>query len=220
MNKSMRRKKIDHFYLHCFPEICTDAPRTSKHYVFYSQFKSCLNISSSCHKETERAVASEASTSLVITTTKKHATVEAGAEAPRAYSSSWHVQSFNENELSEFEEYQEETDDESGPEQEEEELKKHRKRWASEHVGLHRGTGTDGGINSHHSVDLVDNLDRKSYLPFIMSQCNNKYSLGPVYLTEVRAAVDEKVDNRGGQLTDGSKKVTSDATRISFSGKK
>lgn len=49
---NIKQDRLSSVYLHCFPQICTDAPRTSKDHLFYSQFKSCQNISDSCRQET------------------------------------------------------------------------------------------------------------------------------------------------------------------------
>jgi hypothetical protein len=44
----IKKMGISQAYLHCFPEVCTDAPKDSKDYSFYGQFKSCYNISTGC----------------------------------------------------------------------------------------------------------------------------------------------------------------------------
>ena len=47
MNRE-KSTRFNHFYLHCFPEICTDAPKIIKDDKFYYQYKSCHNISNDC----------------------------------------------------------------------------------------------------------------------------------------------------------------------------
>ncbi len=116
----------------------------------------------------------------------------------------WPAELVNKNDMPEFEEYQEEINDEGGGGSGDQPQIRVVKRQASEQVAMrHRVVGgavsTKGEIsNHHHRVDLVDNLKRESYFPWIMSQCNNKYSLGPVYLTTIKTSIGEKLDNTRG----------------------
>lgn len=52
-NQFIKKKKLSEFYLHCFPEICTDFGSSDRHLLnkdesFFSKFKVCNNLSSDC----------------------------------------------------------------------------------------------------------------------------------------------------------------------------
>jgi hypothetical protein len=80
LTESIKTQKLSQIYLHCFPEICTD--HNEKQFIasasisinknkqkslnsFYSQFKSCQNISNSCLSNKGLEEASEDNTSLI-----------------------------------------------------------------------------------------------------------------------------------------------------------
>jgi hypothetical protein len=178
MAKSIRKKKISQFYLHCFPEICTDAPRHSKHFAFYSQFKSCLNISTSCHQGT---AAASSSTSTAAPTTALIESVSLYAD-----------ELVDEETMGDEEEYEEIVDGTGGKTPQYQSLVR-QKRWTSEHF-----VQLKSGSSSHQRVVLFDELNQDAYFPAILNQCNNKYSHGPVRLATHSAIHDQAGVNVSG----------------------